>query len=178
MLVEEIVKELAQILTQEREKYAKLVADRFRNEVPLQNQIFEALRRAIPALKREKCYGRSGAKCDFWSVDEAGIESWVELKLCPTNYCQSFGDVRKNISITQQIGQVILDCEKLRRIERRHERKILLLAYPMPVGDPHPSWKVHEAWILEHATKISPHQQFVLRRNGTEAAINVYVIDV
>jgi hypothetical protein len=178
MLVEKVTEALARIIAGEREKYTNLVADRFRNEVPLQDQIFEALRHDIASLEREKAYDGSRAKCDFWSTDEFDVESWIELKLCPTNYCQDFGDLRKTIAITQQIGQVILDCDKLCKIEPRHERKIVLLAYPMPVGDEYPSWRKHETWILEHATNISRQRQLVLCRNGTEAAINVYIIDI
>ena len=178
MLVEKITAALVQIIAEDREKYTQLVADRFRNEVSLQKQIFESLRYDVLSLEREKAYDRSRAKCDFWSIDESGVESWIELKLCPTNYCQEFGDSRKSIAITQQIGQVILDCEKLCKIERRHERKIVLLTYPMPVGEDHPGWRTHATWILEYATDISRQHQFLLSRNGTEAAINVYIIDV
>lgn len=178
MLADKITAELERIFAGEPEKYTKLVADRFRNEVPLQEQIFEGLKHNILSLEREKAYGRSKESCDFWSIDEIGVESWIELKLCPTNYCQYFSDSKKSIGITQQIGHVILDCGKLRKIEPHHERKIVLLAYPMPVGEEHPYWRQHANWILEHANNMFRQLQFVLRRNGTEAAINVYIIDV
>lgn len=178
MLVEKITNALERIVSRDRERYTSLVADRFRNEIPLQGQIFEAVRHDISTLEREKGYERSRGKCDFWCRADSGGESWIELKLCATNYCQYFSEAKKSIGITQQIGQVILDCKKLGKIEPRHERKIVLLAYPMPVGEEHPRWRTHVTWILEYATAITLHRQLLLRRNSMEAAINVYVIDV
>ena len=101
----------------------------------------------------------------------------MELKLCPTNYCRSFGR-SKTIAITQQIGQVVLDCKKLARIDPGYERKIVLLAYPMPIGEDHPQWSRHTGWILEKSSGIKRKLQFRLNLENEVAAINVYEIDV
>ena len=178
MLSDKVIDALQSIIDGERETFIELVAERFRNEVPLQEKLLEALKPVVPGLVREKSYAQSGAKCDFWCPNDDGSESWVELKLCPTNYCKAFGDSKKSIAITQQIGQVILDCQKLSKIAPRHERKIVLLAYPMPIGGDHSRWTTHTDWILEHAQGISRRGQTVVRRGSAEAAINVYQIDV
>jgi hypothetical protein len=178
MLSDSIINALQRIIDGERETFVELVAERFRNEVPLQEKLLAYLKPVVPDLVREKPYAQSGEKCDFWCPRDDGTESWVELKLCPTNYCKAFGDSKKSIAITQQIGQVILDCQKLSRIDARHERKVILLAYPMPVGNDHADWKTHTDWIFEHAQGISRRGQTVVRLGSAEAAINVYQIDV
>ncbi len=178
MLADKIIDALQLIIDSERETFIELVAERFRNEVPLQEKLLEALKPLVPGLVRERSYARSSEKCDFWCPRGDGTESWVELKLCPTNYCREFANSKKSIAITQQIGQVILDCNKLSKIDPRHERKIVLLAYPMPAGEDHPQWATHTGWILEHAQGMSRRVQAVVRRGSTEVAINVYQIDV
>ena len=178
MLADKVIDALQLIIDGERETFIELVAERFRNEIPLQEKLLDALNPIVPGLVREKSYAQSGEKCDFWCPRGDGTESWVELKLCPTNYCREFGDSTKSIAITQQIGQVILDCKKLSKIDPCHERKIVLLAYPMPIGKDHTQWITHTNWILEHAQGITRRVQAVVRRGSAKVAINVYQIDV
>lgn len=178
MLSDKVIDALQGIIDGERETFIELVAERFRREVPLQEKLLQALKHAVPGLIREKAYAHGGEKCDFWCPCDDGSESWVELKLCPTNYCKEFGDSKKYIPITQQIRQVIMDCKKLSTIDPRHERKIVLLVYPMPVGEGHNQWTSHTDWILEHAQGISRRTQVIVSRGRAEAAINVYQVDV
>jgi hypothetical protein len=178
MLSDKVIDALQSIIDGERDTFIELVAERFRNEVPLQEKLLRALKPAVQSLVRERPYAQGGEKCDFWCPSDDGTESWVELKLCPTNYCKEFGDSKKSIAITQQIGQIILDCKKLSTIDPRHERKIVLLAYPMPVGEDPTQWTTHTDWILQHAQGIARRAQIIIRRGIAEAAINVHQIDV
>jgi hypothetical protein len=91
VLAEKIIDALQCIIDSERETLVELVADRLRNEVPLQVKLFDALTPRVTSLTREKPYVQSARKCDFWCPRDDGTESWVELKLCPTNYCGQLG---------------------------------------------------------------------------------------
>jgi hypothetical protein len=84
MLCDKVIDTIQSTIDGERDAFIGLVAERFRNEVPLQEKLLGALKSAVPGLVREKPYAQGDEKCDFWCPCDDGTESWVELKLCPT----------------------------------------------------------------------------------------------
>ena len=171
-----VISEAASSLVQtHHDLIARLVSERKRFENWMQLQILERLMPEYPALEIEKPYPDGKERCDFWSR-APGAEQWLELKLCVTNYCAAYTGNKSARPITNQISEIARDLEKLRRIPSDSQGYVLLLAYPLPIGEPeHPNWADHLGKLSILAANSERAFSVELHRNGQQAALNAYV---
>ena len=179
MLIDELADQAQRTLHANHDLVARLVAERKRFENWLQLEIFNALMQRISDLKIEAPYPNGKERCDFWCPEINGAESWVELKLCVTNYSR---DVTEDVSgrpITNQISDVLRDVEKLARLPSHLHRAILLLVYPMPSHyRTHPAWADHMTSFESSTSSIEEQFSVPLHRKGKSAAVVAYRIQV
>jgi hypothetical protein len=103
MLIDPLIE--ATIATLEEEpKIPEIVASRERQEIWFQRQIYKRLTGKYPSLviNSEKPYPSPNVldRCDFWCQEDDRYQSWIELKLCITNYLQEFAPSQYNRSPT------------------------------------------------------------------------------
>lgn len=178
MICGEIVNSAQRAIECEARLVSRLASERKRFENWLQLQVLrDFLAQGYP-LEIEHPYPEGKDRCDFWAKSDS-LESWVELKLCVTNYCSSFTGAVSSRPITNQISSIILDIEKLGQIDAQHSRSIVLLAYPLPLGnEEHPAWEKHLSTIGERAETITRNFQVQLNHASKEASISAYTISL
>ena len=127
----------------------------------------------------ERAFPSSQERCDFWIKENANIESWLELKLCVTNYCSNFTSAHKTRPITTQVSDIIRDAEKLRKISVKHARNVLILAYPLPDDYPHHfAWKEHLSRVESSGKRLDEVFSMTLKRNSQSSNLVGYVLRV
>src|SRR6185437_6169806 len=132
MLIDLVSDAALELLEADVNLMSRLAAIRKRCEGWLQVEIFKRLL-ARYEVELERSYPSGGGRCDFWCREPDGQQSWVELKLCATNYAQCYTTRSSTRPITQQIDDVIGDARKLQAIPALgSHRHIFLIAYPMP----------------------------------------------
>ena len=179
LLAELATAEARRILESNHELVASLVAKRQRFENWLHIEIFRSLMTAHPSIEIEKPLPDSRGRCDFWSGGDEETQSWLELKLCVTNYCQTFTDNPSPRPITNQIAQITMDIEKLNPLPAEHARHVLLIAYPLPATDhEHPSWTNHLDRLRAAATYLKTSFSIKIERNAQSAKIAGYLLGV
>jgi len=161
------------VLSDSIDVIARLVWDRTRFENWLQVELLKNLEKYVPSIQIEKAYSNSQERCDFWWAENGGNDgSWLELKLCVTNYCSKFASQHKTRPITNQISDILRDAEKLRRIPEGSYRDIVLLCYPLP--DDYQSnsfWHAHMQRL--QSVVISIDEAFVLKLSRQGQSCNL-----
>jgi len=179
MLIDNVVAEAQRALNVNHDLVARLAAERKRFEDWLQLEIFKALMHKHTGLEIEVPYPNSKERCDFWCREQTEAESWVELKLCVTNYSHDFTEAVSSRPITNQISDILRDVEKLGRLPPEAHRAILLLAYPMPSHyQSHSAWAAHVAHIRSSTSSAEERFNVPLHRKGKSAAVVGYRINV
>jgi len=177
MLLNLISKKTSSILEEHHDLVARLVAERRRFENWLQLEILNSLLHTEPDIEIERPFPGSKERCDFWLVEKSGKESWLELKLCVTNYCSSYTDSLSARPITNQISDIIRDVEKLKRIDQVNNRHVLAIVYPMPIDySSHLSWAGHMARFNSAAKSIKEVFSIGLERNSKSTRLVGYVL--
>ncbi len=120
MLVDIITEEAHQIIQYNVRMISRLVAERKRFENWLQLEILTRLMEKFPAIEIEKAFPGTQERCDFWLKEQTGEESWIELKLCVTNYCSNYCEISSARPITNQISDIKRDLHKLHRLPTAH----------------------------------------------------------
>ena len=167
------------ILEDNRILLAMLVSKGQRFENWLQLEIFKSLLCTHPLLEIERAFPGGKERCDFWMEENEGKESWLELKLCVTNYCTKFRVNQSPRPITNQIDGVIQDAEKLRQVPAHHSRKMLLIAYPLPnTEEESPHWSGHLRKVKAKVNSVCRAFSLSIERNSETARISGYVLTV
>ena len=164
------------LLNDNRELVTDSVVKRKRFESWLQENLFDQLSGevSIDHVERERFYADSQERCDIW-YSKAGKETWLELKCCVTNYLHRFTQSSTTQNITNEIGEIIRDANKLARLPVSFERRILFLGYPLPADyKDHSSWSAHLQRIDESPGKIVDSHEVALTRNEESALIVLY----
>lgn len=104
----------------------------------------------------------------------------MELKVCVTNYANSFGRRTSPRPITNQISDVLRDAEKLGRLAREAcERHIFLLAYPMPLNyASHVEWGRHLERLRSRGTSVMQTLASRVEQSGQTATVVGYTLHV
>lgn len=145
----------------------------------LQLEVFKSLLVNLPTVEIERTFPDSNQRCDFWFKSDDGTQHWLELKLCVTNYCRRFRVNHSPRPITDQVGDVIRDAEKLRRISKRHARNVLFIAYPIPDAEgQHRQWADHLEEIENHVRSLNLEFSLSLTRKNEIANILGYDLAV
>lgn len=177
MLEKPLIDTTAKLLRKNRKLITRLVWERSRFEGWLQLEILNSLMGTLPTLEIEKAYPSSRERCDFWAKEDTSKESWLELKLCVTNYCSNFADTHKTRPITTQVSDITRDAEKLSRVSVKHARSILLLAYPLPGKYPqHFAWKEHLSRIESSGKRLDEVFSISLNRNSQSSNLVGYIL--
>jgi len=179
MLEQSLVETTEKLLKKNRKLIARLVWERSRFEGWLQLEILNSLMGELPKLEIERSFPLSQERCDFWIQETRKKESWLELKLCVTNYCSEFADSHKSRPITTQVSDIVRDAEKLARIAPIHRRSVLILAYPLPEDySQHFAWIEHLSRIQSAGKKLDEAFTFILKRNSQTSNLVGYVLRV
>lgn len=180
MLIDLVADTAHSVLQEEIDLIARLVARRQRFENWLQLEIYKRLTRSDPDIEIdvERPYPMGQERCDFWCREADERESWVELKLCVTNYAQDYTGQTSPRPITNQVASVITDIERLRRLPvAACFRQVLLLAYPMPVCEtPHAEWTRHLDKIKQSSASVVDGFTVRFERAGKSAMLIGYKI--
>jgi hypothetical protein len=181
MLIEEVVESARGLLGENAILLSELVASRKRFENWMQIEIYRRLIRHISGeyIELERPYPGIAERCDMWRREADGSESWVELKLCVTNYVSKYLPPSYARPITNQIGEIISDASKLKRLPVSFHRNIFLLVYPMvQEHDTHAAWCAHLSRL--EASGINPKKVLVqhVARSSMSAAVVGYQIAV
>jgi hypothetical protein len=110
-----------------------LINWRYRNEkwLQLETMLIISSMREVTEYLPEKHYNLR-EKCDFWFKTRDGVEHWMEIKMCPTNYRPSLSRIRHSKAITDSVSSVMMDIERLKRYAPPHAGKhILFTFYPL-----------------------------------------------
>ena len=176
MISKAITPTLLRLLEDNRKLIADFVVHRKRFEPWLQEALFERLRtqNTKREAERERPYPDSQERCDIW-LSESGRESWLELKCCTTNYLHRFTESSTSQNITNEIDDIIRDGNKLRRLPRKFNRRIVFLAYPLPAEhSEYAAWVAHIQRIRNSKIRIEGYQEMQMKRNGKSALIVIY----
>jgi hypothetical protein len=177
MLIDDVVAQSQVVLNANHDLITRLAAERKRFEDWLHLEIFKALMNQEVELRIEATYPDSKERCDFWCLEQSGVESWVELKLCVTNYANDFAEAVSSRPITDQIADALRDIEKLKRLPSRAQRAVFLLAYPMPSNyQSHSAWRGHVSHIRSSAGSTEEKFSVPLHRKDKSAAVVGYRI--
>ena len=164
-------------LANHRSLVSRLVWKRARFENWLQLCLLNELQSELPSLDIERAYPNSSERCDFWLPAETS-ESWLELKLCVTNYCSTFADFHRARPITNQISDILRDVRKLQRLQSA-ERSVFVLAYPLPESyETHSSWQGHLKRIQDADCSVDEAFALALSRNDVNCKIVGYTISI
>ncbi len=156
---------------------SRIAAERKRFENWLQLEMLKTLMLEYPEIEIERTFPGTQERCDFWLPESRGVESWVELKLCVTNYCAGFCCYAAGRPITNQISDIERDLTKLQRLPSAHDRAVLLVAYPLPDSpEAHPQWASHLAKLRAAASQVSEVFNVQLEQNGNSAKLVAYVL--
>ena len=182
MLIDHVTQHANALLHEDEDLVSRLVAGRKRFENWLQLEIFKRLIRGNGELEidLEKPYPNLQERCDLWCREDAQRESWVELKICVTNYAQNFTGPSSPRPITNQISDIIRDSEKLQRIQgEKANRHILLLTYPMPFEyASNSAWTSHLNRIRASSCEIFEAFSLAVERSGRTASLVAYKIAI
>lgn len=179
MLIERVTAVVEGILRENVDLVSRLVSERKRFENWLQ---LEALRRLMEEgvdLEIEWPFPSSKDRCDFWASDSSGLEHWIELKLCVTNYCAAYTSSKLARPITNQVSDILRDVAKLQRINKKNQRNVLLVAYPLPESDTeHVAWRSHLKKIEEEVQRLTKAFSMVVKHGAETAQVSTYVLTV
>ena len=158
---------------------SRIAAERKKFEGWLQLEILRLLMHEFPRLEIEKNFPGTQERCDFWIQELDGTQSWIEIKLCVTNYCSQFCKTTSARPITTQITEIERELAKLRRLPTLHRRAVLLIAYPLPeVAQAQPQWLSHLTQLKRSADKISEEFSVRLRHNENAARAVAYELSL
>jgi len=175
-----VTQTLLGLLEDNRELVTDFVVRRKRFEPWLQEALFERLcaETSNGYAERERHYPDSQERCDIW-LSEVSQECWLELKCCVTNYLHRFTVSSTTQNITNEIDEIIRDGNKLRRLPKTFNRRIVFLAYPLPTEyAAHVAWSIHLKRIRESQVRIVGSQEVQMARNGKAAMIVIYNCEI
>ncbi len=176
MLTDLVFSKTEYILNNNRYLIAHLISERKRFEGWLQIEILNHLLSEGSLIKIEKPYPEGNTRCDFWKDEGAEVESWVELKLCVTNYCSNFTTNLSPRPITNQVDQIIMDIEKLNQISKTHNGAVIVIAYPLPkTCSEYMPWKKHLSRIGSSASSWKKLFSIEVLQNETSAYLEAYL---
>ena len=179
MLRDLVTLETERILKSNHNLVARLVSERKRFENWLLLEIFKALIPDNPSVEVEKPLLDGKERCDLWANEGGGKESWLELKLCVTNYCSDYTESQSTRPITNQISDVVRDVEKLSSISDIHNRNVLLIAYPLPFDyRTHSTWANHINRMKTSASKLEEMFSVTIERKAKSTAIVGYLLGI
>ncbi len=182
MLVELVSKSAQIVIEENRQLIRHQVKKRSRFENWLQLEIFKKILMECPSLSVdvERSYPLGKGRCDFWCKSEDGVDEWVELKLCVTNYCRTSSESSSNRPITTQISDVVRDSLKLQAVtESVGARSILLLVYPLPADFRcHVQWNIHLDKLRCEAGAISEYFFSHIHDDDLSAYVAAYGIKI
>ncbi|MGH7014760.1 MAG: hypothetical protein ACREEL_11515 [Stellaceae bacterium] len=179
MLIEHIVDSAKNLLGEDSTLLSQLVAARKRSENWMQIEIYKRLIRNFPKLQieLERLYPEIRERCDLWCLEADGSESWVEMKVCVTNYAAYYTTHSSPRPITNQIADIIRDTQKLKGLPEAFNRHIFLLTYPMIEDhDKHTAWRAHLSSM--EASGVKPEKalvQAVVRRGKTAFVVGYQI---
>jgi hypothetical protein len=134
MLIEEITVAGRSVLEENRSLIERLALTRkhFENWFLLEvfRRLCQTTRTVELDIQKRFPTAPTAQRCDLWAREQSGRESWVELKVCGTNY-----GAASPRAVTQLISMVIEDTKKLRSLTPDGtERHVFFVAYPLPVA--------------------------------------------
>ena len=182
MLIDLVVGYARDLLEKNADLVSRLVAARKRFENWLQIELYKGLIRGSPKIQveLERTYPSTQERCDIWAREPDGRESWVELKVCVTNYAQGYTGPSSPRPITNQVSDIIRDIQKLKKISTEtSNRHIFLLVYPMPLDHQrHSAWLGHVGRFRAECKSVSEEFTLTVERAGKMAAVVGYKIEI
>jgi DNA-binding sugar fermentation-stimulating protein len=177
MLADLVARTAKDVLHKNSTLVARLASERKRFENWLQLEILKSLMDEYPSIEIEKAFPGSNERCDFWLAEANGSQSWLELKLCVTNYCSVYTDSPSSRPITNQVSEIVRDVEKLNRLPSSYSRSVFLIAYPLPDAiQCHPAWSVHIEKFRQVTKSFTEMFVLPVTRNGKSAFISGYAL--
>ncbi len=175
MLIDRSISVAEQVMCANIPLLSRLSSERKRFEDWLQLEMLKILMQEYPRIEIEKGFPSSHERCDFWLMEHNGPQSWVELKLCVTNYCSQYCETSSARPITNQISDIERDLVKLQRLPEAHARNVLLIVYPFPDSDEvQPQWLSHLARLKATAGEVSEAFTVRLEHNAKFAKAVAY----
>lgn len=175
---DELTLAVAAAMKQNSEMLADAVkARRWMENTWLQAEIAERLsiNRPSRVVQRERSYPTTQERCDIWVKDDGDREIWLELKCCVTNYVRGPTDVTTTRPITQQIGEIIRDIEKLKSLSNDGDRRVMFLAYPLPHDyRSHVHWARHLARLRSAGVEVEEMTSSAVDSQNADAFIVAY----
>ncbi|HKW52209.1 MAG TPA: hypothetical protein VJO12_00845 [Stellaceae bacterium] len=179
MLIDLVTNAALALLEAEVNLMSRLAASRKRCEGWLQVELYKRLLTECE-VELERPYLDGTGRCDFWCREQDDRQSWVELKVCATNYAQYYTSRSSPRPITQQIDEVVTDAKKLQTIPAAESnRHVFLLAYPMPSEhDKHADWSRHLDKLALSFREVARSFVIPLTFAGKSAALTGYKLAI
>lgn len=158
----------------QQEYLSFLVKKRYANERLLQLELMNIVAQTeeVSDYLPEKLYDSEGKeKCDLWFKLKDGTEFWVEIKTRPTNY-------RKPAhakAITHGVQGIIDDVRRLKRIQGKHIRRIVVFAFYPIYSESYPVLeRTHLSRISREIGKNIKNPAFSIKVQDSD--FSVYIV--